>query len=116
MKDGDTIPKKSKTGRHDLKGSHPKKHHERRLCQKCAKYSPQSKDTHNTSQCRKWNEDGSRKTSPNNSNMISAEIMNCFATMQKQNAEVLKQLKHSSSKKKKSRRRRYEESSDSDSE
>ena len=118
MKDGDRIPKKSKKDR-NRDGSKGNRR-EYRFCQKCAKYSPQSKDTHNTHECNKWNEDGSKKPfvrrGEKQVNMISDDIMKCFATMTKQNAEVLKQLKTSSRKKKRKRSRYTEESSDSDSE
>ena len=122
MKDTDRIPKKSKKDRNrDGSKGNNGAGREYRLCQKCAKFSPQSKDTHNTSQCNKWNEDGSRKPFPadkrtKNSNMVSEDLMKCFATMQKQNSELIKQLKTSSRKKKRKRSRYHDESSDSDSE
>ena len=62
MKDGDRIPKKNKKDRNRA-GSKGNTNHKFRFCQKCAKFSPQSKDTNNTSQCNKWNEDGSRSHS-----------------------------------------------------
>ena len=47
----DPIPRKA------LGGNPSKKQH--KLCQNCTKHSPKIKNTHNTSECHKWNPDGS---------------------------------------------------------
>jgi len=112
MQSGDTIPRKSvnKT---------PK------LCQFCAQWAPQIKDTHNTKDCRKWNPDGTSKEKgkfsksggkykSSNAHAID-EMKECFATMKKQNEKLMKYVKKS--KKSRRGRRGYESSgSDSDSE
>ena len=109
MSPGDSIPKK------DVKRT-PK------LCQHCAQWAPQIKDTHNTKDCRKWNPDGTSKQKGrsstgggnykgSNAHSID-EMKECFATMKKQNEKLMKYVKKS----KKSRRgRRGYASSDSDS-
>jgi len=109
MGPGDSIPKK------DVKRT-------AKLCQHCAQWAPQIKDTHNTKDCRKWNPDGTPKSKGRsssgsgnykNSNAHTLdEMKECFATMQKQNERLMKYVKKS----KKSRRgRRGYASSDSDS-
>jgi len=59
----DGIPKKSKgkLSKDQLVGS--KKHKQQKLCQKCAKWSPNSMQTHNTPDCHKWSDDGTSKFS-----------------------------------------------------
>ena len=109
MKEGDRIPKKPKSE----KAAGAAK--SRRLCQKCAQYSPETKNSHNTGQCRKWNEDGSRKQAVNNSNMmVQQPILDCFATLQKQGEMVLKEMKKANKKRRK-KSRKEESDSDSDS-
>jgi hypothetical protein len=109
MGPGDSIPKK------DVKRT-------AKLCQHCAQWAPQIKDTHNTKDCRKWNPDGTPKSKGRassgsgnykNSNAHTLdEMKECFATMKKQNEKLMKYVKKS----KKSRRgRRGYASSDSDS-
>jgi len=113
MQSGDTIPRKSvnKT---------PK------LCQFCAQWAPQIKNTHNTKDCRKWHPDGTSKEQKgkfsksggkykgSNAHAID-EMKECFATMKKQNEKLMKYVKKS--KKSRRGRRGYELSgSDSDSE
>ena len=108
MKPGDKIPKKQNTAPSPAKK-------QRRLCQLCVKHSPETKDTHNTSQCRKWNPDGTRKQrgETKSANHFNNEMLNCFKTMQKQNAKLMKRLDKRS---KNSRKRRsIVDSSDSDS-
>ena len=109
MKPGDKIPKKQKS----TSGNPAKK--ARRLCQLCVQYSPETKDTHNTGQCRKWNPDGTRKQrgESKSANHFNTEMLDCFNTMRKQNAKLLKRLDKRSKRSKK--RRSYDDSSGSDS-
>ena len=53
----DPVPSKT-LGCHTNKKQH-------KLCQNCAKHSPKIKHTHNTSECNKWNLDGSAKGGEN---------------------------------------------------
>ena len=94
---------------------------QKKLCQHCAKWSPDIKNTHNTAQCRKWNSDGTKWQKPkharktNAHSQVSEDMMECFAQMRKDNAKLLKSLKRSRKKGKRSRRRYSDSESDSDS-
>ena len=55
-----------------------------KLCEKCAKHSPEVKNTHNTEDCLKWNDDGSprerkeRKSKPKSSASFKKELHAMF--------------------------------------
>ena len=95
MAEGDTIPKKS-----------------RKLCQLCAKDSPSTKDTHNTKDCRKFNQDGTpryKKGSYKSTNAHSQQqddVLQCMMTTLKKQGKAIKKL---------SKKARFDDSSDSDS-
>ena len=92
---------------------------QRRLCQLCSKYSPETKDSHNTKMCRKWNLDGTRKNgkqSARNVNMhgkseSSDAMLSCFMQMQKDQQKLIKMM--ASKKKKRAKKSRGYSSSDS---
>lgn len=122
MKPSDPIPKKAKKGNSkSLLGNTEKPNS--KLCQLCAKHSPNVKNTHNTAQCRKWNADGSemrrayKKPYSKHTNAHShagGEIMEAFAQMSKE-MKSLRKLTERKRSKKSSKKRKYESSDDSDS-
>ena len=66
-----------------------------KLCQNCAKHSPKIKNTHNTSECHKWNPDGSPKNGEKQAhaqNLVPEQLMACFTQMQKDNRAMRKLL------------------------
>ena len=70
-----------------------------KLCQNCAKHSPKIKNTHNTSECRKWNPDRSPQNGEKQAhaqNLVPKQLMACFAQMQKDNKALHKMLAHTS--------------------
>ena len=97
---------------------------QRRLCQNCAKWSPETKDSHNTRQCRKWNPDGTRKGGKHgtrNTNMHgksdeSDAMLGCFMQMQKDQQKLMKMLASKNKKKRAKKSRGYSSSDSSDSE
>ena len=124
----DKIPKKGR-GKQDTKATAEgaQKNSERRQkhCSLCAKWSPGIKHTHNTSECRKWNRDGSaqqRKAPSGNfkTNYATAHGSGSFAEafeeMRKEQKSLRKLMtKRSKISKKRSCRYRYESSDDSSS-
>ena len=95
MAEGDPIPKKTKM-----------------LCQHCAKRSPSTKNSHNTKDCRKFNQDGTskgKKGSFKNTNAHSQqqdEMLQCMMTTLKKQGRAIKKL---------SKQADLDDSSDSDS-
>ena len=70
---------------------------QQRLCQLCVKHSPKVKNTHNTSECRKWNPDGSLRNGKKHARAqtsVPKPLMKCFAQMQKDNQAMRKLLAH----------------------
>ena len=68
---------------------------QRKLCQLCAKHSPKVKNTHNTSECRKWNPDGSLQNGEKHARaqtLVPKPLMKCFAQMRKDNQAMCKLL------------------------
>ena len=114
MKNGERIPKKLKN---DSGKSVPSP---KRLCQLCAVHAPKIKNTHNTSDCFKFNPDGSRKAGSSgarNANVHTSEqgeLLKIFAHMQKEQKQLKKMLSKNKKKKRK-RSRKYIDSSDDDS-
>ena len=118
------VPRKPASG--TTKNSSNEK--ERRLCQKCALWAPAVKNTHNTSGCNKWNQDGTpmKKSSANKPPFKSGkgpsirnayaqqnevQMKECFAQMRKDNKRMFKKELRKRSKKSK----KYDSSSsDSD--
>lgn len=93
------IPRKSD----DSRSSKRQKKH----CDKCAKFSPATAGTHNTSDCFKWNDDGSRRGGGGGGNTTNyAEMFTAFQALQS-----LQKKSEKESKKKK----RKQVSSDDDS-
>ena len=116
----DRIPKKSKGKFSKDQPGSSKKHKQQKLCQKCAKWSPNSMQTHNTADCRKWNEDGTSKFSKsnkrgnfksNNAHAMDGDMKACFAQMRKDLKKDMK--KKFKSKKSKKKSKKYYDSSDS---
>lgn len=69
------IPRKSD----DSRSSKRQKKH----CDKCAKFSPATAGTHNTSDCFKWNDDGSRRGGGGGGNTTNyAEMFTAFQALQ----------------------------------
>ena len=88
--DGGRIPKKPKASTAAAsEGGRPKKH-----CALCGKHSPAIQHTHNTKECRKWNQDGTpkRKDTSNyrgkgnflNSVGCDDDLKQCFLQMKKE--------------------------------
>ena len=127
MKATEPIPKKLKkgNGKQSLLANTEKPFS--KLCQLCAKHSPNVKNTHNTAQCCKWNADGSEKRRARsngyskNTNAHSHDgddVMEAFAQMRKE-LKSLRKLTMRKQKKRDKKRKSYEssdDSSDSDSE
>ena len=88
-------------------------------CEKCAKWSPELKHTHDTSKCRKWPDDGRSRFGPNKGNFAHSlqedTFAQCFAQMQKNYKKLSKEVWSSKRKKRKGKkkRKRYYSSSDS---
>ena len=93
-----------------------------KLCQRCAQWSPQYKNTHNTDQCRKWDKQGNpldcmakniHAHKKENSDMLA-----CMMQMQKDNAKMINALRKETRKSRRGKKRRKDlsDSSDSDSE
>lgn len=95
MAEGDTIPKKT-----------------RKLCQHCAKDSPSTKNSHNTKDCRKFNQDGTPKgkkgkfKNTNAHHQQQNDMMHMFMTTLKKQGKAIKKL---------SKEADLDDSSDSDS-
>lgn len=94
-----------------------------RYCNRCAKKSPQWANTHNTSDCRKWDKDGNpldrAAKSVHAHHQGMEEMRECFAQFRKEAQKMMKSVKRRKSHRKgSSKRARYSdsESSDSDSE
>ena len=111
----DKIPKKkpkhdkSKNGKGDSGGNHK--------CERCAKWSPQYKFTHDTEECRRWTEKGMDKRHKFNKNSSESQREREFKTLKKNYAHMEKRTKRLEKQlrnKKKGKKRNYE-SSDSDS-
>ena len=127
MKATDSIPKKQKgvNGKPSLLANTKKPLS--KLCQLCAKGSPQVKNTHNTAECRKWNADGTEQrraksygySKNTNAHAHDGEnLMEAFALMRKE-IKALKKITKRKSKKHNKKRKSYDtsdDSSDSDSE
>lgn len=95
MSSGDIIPRKSSDSKSDETQKKP--------CQKCAKWSPEVKNTHNTSECFKWTDDGERTRRGKGkyaSNNVSAHQMGEMVSM----FQAFKKAKAADSKKKKARK------------
>ena len=61
---------------------------QQKLCQLCTKHSPKVKNTHNASECRKWNPDGSQRNGKKHARAqisVPKPLMKCFAQMRKDN-------------------------------
>ena len=92
-------------------------------CERCAKWHPSAKDTHNTNECKRFTASGEdlfkkrqRERSANAHRKSSSEEMaQCFATAQKEQTALLKKLLKTNRKSKK-RKIVYASDSDSDSE
>ena len=88
-------------------------------CEKCAKWSPDLKHTHDTSKCRKWTDDGRSKYGPNKGNFAHSlhedNFASCFAQMRKDYKKLSKEIRSSKKKKRKGKKKRkyYYSSSDS---
>ena len=82
------------------------------------KHSPKIKNTHNISECRKWNPDGSPQNGKKQARaqtLVPEQLMACFAQMQKDNKDLRKMLARTSRKgKHKSHRHSSHEDSASD--
>jgi len=109
------IPKKTAKGVAPKNGRDDKKRKGNKFCSKCAKYAPHAQNSHNTNECRRFDENGkdlfAMKKRERNVNAVAPEmpdIAKCFAQMQKDNSKLLKLLK-----KKKAKRSRIVDSSDS---
>ena len=127
---GGRIPKKVGFCGNTSNGSHganhnPKKHgnsKQQKLCQNCAKWSPQWMHTHNTKDCRKWDETGKpldrQAKNIHAHGKQNAVVMECFQQMRKDNLKLVQALtkKRKRSRKNKKRRANDSDSSDSDSE
>ena len=114
----DPIPKRNRKGQPKSltkDGNRPNS----KLCQLCAKYPPTVKNTHNTSQCRKWNADSSEQKRSYSGEYKNANVhshandgfMEMVAQMSKEMKSLCKEIK--SAKKKSSKKRKYESSDDS---
>jgi hypothetical protein len=97
---------------------------QRKLCQKCSKWSPETKDSHNTKMCRKWNDDGTRKSygkqSARNVNMhgksdTADAMLSCFMQMQKDQQKLIQKLSAKSKRKRGKKSRGYSSGDSSDS-
>ena len=93
-------------------------------CTLCAKWSPHTKNTHNTKECRKWNRDGTplRKAASSNSHsnyvikQVGRGFVEALLEMRKEQKSLRKLLtKRSKRSRKRARRDRYASSSDSSS-
>ena len=84
-----------------------------RYCRKCAKHSPDVKDTHNTEECFKWNDDGTQKVRRQKNKSYSSANSN---EMKELRAMFTEWKKVSSKKEAKSSRKQKDEEGDSDSE
>ena len=125
------IPKKTKG---KTTGENPKGKGNQKLCNKCVQWAPQIKNTHNTRDCYRWNNDGTpmnkkqkgAATNDSNShaivkevkakeNRMVAKIDQLEQNQQKFQKEVMKFIgKSSTAKKRKHRRRGGSSSSSSD--
>ena len=125
---GGRIPKKVGFRGNTSNGSpganqNPKKHgsSKQKLCQNCAKWSPQWMHTHNTKDCRKWDETGKpldrQAKNIHAHGKQNAVVMECFQQMRKDNLKLVQALtkKRKRSRKDKKRRANDSDSSDSDS-
>ena len=126
--DGERIPRKPKASTAAVsEGGRPKKN-----CALCAKYSPAVKHTHNTKECRKWNQDGTpkRKDTSNyrgKGNFLNSvgrddDLKQCFLQMKKEQKALKKLiLKQGKKSRKRLKKRRvlsdsFDDDSSSDSE
>lgn len=104
--------KKSGTKRKTMAEDDPIPRKTRKLCQLCAKASPSTKNSHNTKDCRKFNQDGTpkgKKGKFKNTNAHSQqqdEMLQCMMTTLKKQGKALKKL---------SKQVDLDDSSDSDS-
>ena len=123
----DKIPKKGK-GKQDADAASeggPKNSDRReKHCTLCAKWSPHTKNTHNTKECRKWNRDGtplckaaSAKPRGNYAvEQVSGGFAEALSEMRKEQKSLRKLLtKRSKRSRKRARRDKYASSSDSSS-
>ena len=121
--DGGRIPKKADRAgtAAGTAGGHGKKH-----CVNCAKWSAGISHTHNTSECRKWNSDGTQKgktgyqgNKGNYSNtapsLFDTDYKKAFAQQAKEMKSIKKMMLQQSKAIKRSRKRNKKDSSDSDS-
>ena len=123
----DRIPKKGKgkldanaAGEGGPKNSNCREKH----CTLCAKWSPHTKNTHNTKECRKWNRDGTplRKAASSKPRgnyaieQVSGGFAEALSEMRKEQKSLRKLLtKRSKRSRKRARRDKYASSSDSSS-
>ena len=88
-------------------------------CEKCAKWSPELKHTHDTSKCRKWTDDGRSRFGPDRGNFAHSlqqdTFAQCFAQMRKDYKKLSKEVRSSKQKQKRKgkKKRKYYSSSDS---
>ena len=91
----------------------------RKLCQNCAKWSPQWKHTHNTKDCRKWDAQGTpldrQAKNIHAHTKDNGTLMECFQQMRKDNQKLMKALTEKKKRARKSKKRRVLESDSSDS-
>jgi len=120
---GDRIPKKSfKTAQVSTPKSGGKSKWVQKLCQHCATWSPHSKHTHDTKDCRKWNKDGTpkgdyghqgkgktRSVNMHQEGDDEAEVTAAYNKLRKQHANMMKrEMKKACKKhKKRGKKRRY---------
>ena len=127
---GDRIPKKSfKTAQVSTPEGGGKSKWVQKLCQHCATWSPHSKHTHDTKDCRKWNKDGTPKGDYGRQGKVKtrsinmhqegddvAEVTAAYNKLRKQHANIMKHEMKKARKKHKKRgkkRRDYSDSSNS---
>ena len=127
---GGRIPKKVGFRDNTSNGSpsanqNPKKQgnsRQKKLCQNCAKWSPQWKHTHNTKDCRKWDTTGApldrQAKNIHAHSKDNVSMMECFQQMRKENQKLIKALTEKKKRGRKNKKRRVldSDSSDSDSE
>ena len=100
------IPKKTVEREAPKNGGDRKKRRGNKYCSRCAKFWPSAKNTHNTKDCRRFDENGKNLFDGNkrngNANAVTQEkpdFAKCFAQMQKDNSKLLKLLKKKKAKK-----------------
>ena len=116
------IPKKAKPSK---SSDNPKGKGNQKLCNKCVQWAPHLKNTHNTRDCYRWNQDGTpmpkkQKSGTNNANAIVKEVkakenrmVERLDRLDKTQEKLIKMMSKSAKKRKHHRRRALPDTSSS---